>query len=271
MKKFKEIAEQHREEGRFKPVLPKMVKNKANVTPRSSSDSANVKLKEEFDVCKTCGQDPCMCDDSFGFVNETKRMSVAVKLQRAFEREQEKSKASRERAQHVVKPWNQPNYNQSIDARQKESNMKKEETQQVDEIVKPDVKNDLKTLDPVSFVKKHGVKKGQAKSMAESSMAEKQAQKQYRDARKNDVPFDPPYTSGKKPNAVAGKFGQGYSTARHLARQAMNKVASKYKTPIKEEGEMSKKAQIVKSAAKKGKKSDSFCAEPVISKSEVKM
>ena len=76
----------------------------------------------------------------------------------------------------------------------------KENIEQVDEIVKPDVKNDIKTLDPIAFVKKHGVRKGQAKSMAEeSSMAEKQAQKQYRDARKDDVPFDPPYNTTSSP------------------------------------------------------------------------
>ena len=28
------------------------------------------KLREEFDVCPNCKQDPCVCDDSFGFVNE---------------------------------------------------------------------------------------------------------------------------------------------------------------------------------------------------------
>lgn len=214
-------------------------------------------LKEGFEVCKHCGQDPCVCDDSFGFVTETKRMSAAVKLQRAFEREKQKSEASRKRGEELLKP---------------KEPMKKEEVQQVDEIVKPDVKNDIKALDPVAFVKKHGVKKGQAKSMAEeSSMAEKQAQKQYRNARKDDVPFDPPYTTNKKPSVVPGKHGSGYSTARHLARQAMNKAATKYKTPIKEEGELSRKSQIIKDAAKKGKKKDSFCSEPIISKSEVKM
>jgi len=44
MKRFKEILEQHREKGKFKPVKPY---NVADVSPRLSSDSANVKLKEE--------------------------------------------------------------------------------------------------------------------------------------------------------------------------------------------------------------------------------
>ena len=48
MKNFKEIAEQHREKGRFKPVKPHDVPNVAVVSPRLSSDSANVKLKEDL-------------------------------------------------------------------------------------------------------------------------------------------------------------------------------------------------------------------------------
>ena len=47
MKKFKELTEQHREEGRFKPVKPHNVSSVAAASPRSSSDSASAKLKEE--------------------------------------------------------------------------------------------------------------------------------------------------------------------------------------------------------------------------------
>jgi hypothetical protein len=371
MKKFKDLAEQHSEKGRFKPVVPKMVRNTSILKTRSKSDSADVKLREDFDICQTCQSDPCICDESHGFINETQRMSAAVKLQRAFQREQQKSEASRKRAEELMKPKQEPvkqvkeakdeeeygyegdmamnqletvirhatylkdmlkpdtdlpewvqskitlaqdyiqtacdymtsemNEGHQVVATTKQGetfksgihptkekalsqhykmaksgNFKKidtvktEEVQQVDEIVKPDVKTDMKTMDAQSFVKKHGVKKGQAKSMAESSMAEKQAQKQYRDARKDNPPFDPDPPK-KHPVAVAGKYGQGYSTARHLARQAMSAAAKKYKSSIKEEGEISKKAQIVKDVAKKKGKTDAFNAEPIISKTEVKM
>jgi len=47
MKNFRQFLEQHREEGRFKPVKPHNVSNIAAGSPRGSSDSANVKLKEE--------------------------------------------------------------------------------------------------------------------------------------------------------------------------------------------------------------------------------
>ena len=47
MKKLSEVfSEQHRENGRFKPTIPRMVPNKATASPRSASDSANVSLRE---------------------------------------------------------------------------------------------------------------------------------------------------------------------------------------------------------------------------------
>ena len=90
------------------------------------------------------------------------------------------------------------------------------------------------------------------------------------EVKKNDPPFDPDPPK-KQPVAKAGKYGQGYSTARHLARMAMQKQSEKMKKPIKEE-EMSNKAKIVKNAIKKKKDSaDSFQKDPIISKSQVKM
>lgn len=96
------------------------------------------------------------------------------------------------------------------------------------------------------------------------------------EATKEDPPFDPDPPK-KHPVAKAGKYGQGYSTARHLARMAMDKVSAKYKKPLKEDEEMSNKARIVKDVAKSKKKKDSadekndtFQAEPILSKSQTK-
>ena len=86
---------------------------------------------------------------------------------------------------------------------------------------------------------------------------------------KDDLPFTP--DKPRKQNVIPGKHGAGYSTARHLARMAMQKQSEKIKKPIKEE-EMSKKAQIVKNVMKKKKESaDAFQKDPIISKTEVKM
>ena len=47
----------------------------------------------EGEICKHCQADPCICDDSHGFVNE-ERMSAAVRMQRAADRQRAKSDAS---------------------------------------------------------------------------------------------------------------------------------------------------------------------------------
>lgn len=46
MKTIKQLLEQHREEGRFSPTIPRAPKNKG-IGPRKSVDSANAKLKED--------------------------------------------------------------------------------------------------------------------------------------------------------------------------------------------------------------------------------
>ena len=77
---------------------------------------------------------------------------------------------------------------------------------------------------------------------------------------------NPPFEGGTKAKekVIPGKYGKGYSTARHLARMAMQKQMKK--APIKEE---SRKAAIVKDALKKKKETsdDKFEVDPIMSKS----
>ena len=369
MKSFKEISEQHREEGRFKPVKPHNVASKGLVSPRDAVDSANAKLKEDMDICNHCQHDPCICDDSHGFVTETKRMSAAVKLQRAFEREQAKNKPSPQDAawektkKHLEKPENMAvlkrlknegyndyhNNRTGFAKRQREDDeyhtpdsmrqvhtikmklskdggevqhkqmnvttaqgaehakkfahskakeqgwtvheeveqqetileygdtakgqkmLAKVQKRAVDRVIKTDDKNRLEpdvSKRDLKTVRKNATTAQRAYDrMDEGRMSDKDAgDLDYHPVAKDtSVPFDGPYT--KKPSATAGKHGSGYSTARHLARQAMNKVA---KTKLKEEEEFSRKAQIVKNA-KKGKKSDdTFQSEPELGSTVVK-
>jgi hypothetical protein len=56
---------------------------------------------EEVELCGVCGQNPCICDDSHGFVKEA-RTSAAVRLSRAWDRVRQKSDASRERAKDLL-------------------------------------------------------------------------------------------------------------------------------------------------------------------------
>jgi len=100
-------------------------------------------------------------------------------------------------------------------------------------------------------------------------------ERHYRDAQGNHMgeAVEPPFTPNKpKTSAVAGKFGKGYSTARHLARMAMQKQVDKLKKPVKESIEESRKAQIVKDIVKKKKVAteDTFQKDPELSSSLTK-
>ena len=95
--------------------------------------------------------------------------------------------------------------------------------------------------------------------------------KTVNEAEEKDLPFTP--DKPKKPSVIPGKYGVGYSTARALARRGLQQQIKKPKKPVKEAEERgtepflktSRKAEIVKSAAKKGRKSDNFESEPVLS------
>ena len=206
------------------------------------------------------------------------------------------SKAAQELAYRAVEKKHGPEMRKKLsDYHNKNQN---ESVEQIDEIIGSHVKNDIKSLDATSFAKKHGVKKSEAKINEASSAALRlqkalQRAKEQREReeragaallkpkprvqqpvkeetnKKDEPPFEGPYK--KTPSAVTGKYGSGYSTARHLARQALSRASAKYKTPIKEEGELSRKSQIIKDAAKKGKKKNEFNSDPIISKTEVKM
>ena len=93
--------------------------------------------------------------------------------------------------------------------------------------------------------------------------------KSVSEAKEDDLPFTP--DKPKKQSVVAGKYGKGYSTARHLARSAMQKQVEKMKkAPIKEE---SRKAAIVKDIMKKKKTAseDAFQKDPELSSTLTKM
>ena len=187
-------------------------------------------------------------------------------------------------------------------AKRAKSLMAKEDVEQIEELVKRDVSKDVQTMDKVSFIKKHGVSKSQAKVLAQEGEnkqmkkdpcwkgyemvgmkkkngkevpncvptnegvyserdiedRENAANPGMRSPRKSGVPFDGPYK--KKPSAKPGKYGSGYSTAKHLAKQGLKKAMGEAK-----EVKLSKKAQIVKNAAK-----EKFNKDPELSDSVTK-
>ena len=110
------------------------------------------------------------------------------------------------------------------------------------------------------------VKKNPAKHLSDL-FAKEYAKKKMKEA------VEPPFTPNKpKTSSVAGKFGKGYSTARHLARMAMQKQVDKLKKPVKESMEESRKAEIVKDIVKKKKAAseDTFQKDPELSSSLTK-
>jgi len=86
---------------------------------------------------------------------------------------------------------------------------------------------------------------------------------------KEQLPFEP--DPPKKKSVIAGKYGSGYSTARHLARMAMQKQSKEMKKmPVKEE---TRKAAIVKDIMKKKKTAseDAFQKDPELSNTLTKV
>jgi len=93
--------------------------------------------------------------------------------------------------------------------------------------------------------------------------------KKENEKKKENPPFEP--DKPKKTSAIAGKYGIGYSTARHLARTAMKKQIKPSAGSLKE----SRKADIVKEIVKKkkdenGKAKDKFEANPTLTSEIVK-
>jgi hypothetical protein len=118
---------------------------------------------------------------------------------------------------------------------------------------------------------KYGAGYSAARHLARMAM-QKQIEKMKKPVKeaKDDLPFkaDKP----QKQSVVVGKKPEGYSIARQLARQAMQKQMQKMKKPMKEAEERgtepfvktSRKAEIVKNAAKKNKDSDKFESQPIL-------
>ena len=340
MKSFKDLSEQHAEEGRFKPVKPQNVASKPLTSPRDKSDSATVKLKEDSDVCQSCQHDPCICDDSHGFVSEARASTSSFRASNA-KRAQLNAMSPEERKAHDAKRAEQQR--KRDDARLQKERERNSMKEHIEEGVVGTVKKVWKAIsdfdsmrpkydgntrrrqeqrkrleakkpvregyndyhnnrtgfakrereddeyhngpDPVKHTFTHTVSKegGEKHQRTVTTglttrpkhefehMAKQHLEKQgytiheeTKPSKEEKPPFDGPYK--KKSSATPGKYGSGYSTARHLARQAM----SKFSKPVKEESEYSRKAQIVKNAKKSKKTDDKFEPEPELGTSVVK-
>lgn len=60
-------------------------------------------VKEAKEICSNCQVDPCICDDSHGFVGEA-RMSASERFSRAWDKQRAKSNASQRRTPSSIPP-----------------------------------------------------------------------------------------------------------------------------------------------------------------------
>jgi hypothetical protein len=123
--------------------------------------------------------------------------------------------------------------------------------------------------DPDYYLKLRDQKKKEIEDMKKEEVdLEEGYYKNQEIERQETERLKPPFTPDKpKKQAIAGKQGAGYSTARHLARQAMKK----YTKPVKESLEESRRSEIIKEIVKKKKNdSETYQEKPVLSSEIVK-
>ena len=132
--------------------------------------------------------------------------------------------------------------------------LRKEETDYEPLLIDQIVEDTMKSIDQLEeSVKAELLSYVQAK-LEESKMADsKTDMDNFPVVKKSEpTPFEGPYK--KKQSAKAGKYGQGYSTARHLAHQGMKSVTEEEAEQIEERsltsGETAEKERIVKGMKK---------------------
>ena len=238
MKKFGQLFEQHREEGRFKPTIPHTVKG---VGPRPQVDSASVKLKEEDDTMEKKE----MAETQLHFIKYAAEeileyIEMGGEIEEWYQNKLSKAQSEFE------------SLHSYIEGESRRLGMKEDVQQEVSEAYPGHVQRG-KELD------------------AATKKIQSNLDKRIKKVDKNDVPFDPPYkkASGTVTDKSGAKHGP-MSTVRHLARQSLKRQAAKVK-PVKESLEESRKAEIVKEIAKKKKTEttpkgkDKFESDPVLS------
>jgi len=316
MKKFRELSEQYREEGRHKLIYPK---NKAVVSPRPENDSAKAKLGEEknmneekdekeydyegemvksdlrsviananrlIDMLEDDDNLPEWCQNKITLAEDyisTVANYMTAEMNEEVEQLDEKnvptnpglwSRAkSLARSKFDVYPsayangwaakwykskgggWrsvNEENYEVTVMHTTKDG----DKGEQTHTIKNADSSRHAKNIALQRHEKMLNSKGTEVRGMATTTA-------KMVEAKEDDLPFTP--DKPKKKSVVVGKKPEGYSVARHLARQAMQKQVEKMKKkPMKEE---TNKAKIVKDVMKKNKKSseDAFQKDPELS------
>lgn len=235
MKKFKELTEQHREEGRFKPVKPHNVSSVAAASPRPSSDSASAKLKEEKKDKYDEGE-----YDQEGDMAKSDLRSIMANAKRVHDMLEDSDN---------LPEWVQSKITLAEDYMSTVANYMTSEMSE--------------SNDDIGLVKPKTNLTAAAKTLAPAT----------RVAEASKPPFDKPYTTIK--GVVTDKSGAKHtpmSRARDIARMAMKKQVEKIKQPVKESLEESRRMEIVREAMKVAKKKkettvpdDKYQPDPMLS------
>ena len=308
MRRIKDILEQHREKGRFKPVVPRYVPSVAVVSPRPSSDSADVKLKEDGGLAQNTLLDkkkkpmsPASAEISFQSVKEMDTSMKEAKDEKEYGYEgamaMNQLKTITRHAEYLMdmmKPdtdlpeWVQSKITLAADYIQTACDYM---TSQMDEAV-----NAAQQAAIAINMKKKGIKP----KNEQVEELEEMDKSQDPPGRDGGIQFPPgPKVSKKDIKAVkkdpakhlsdllakeyakkkitdkSGAVHTPMSRARHLARMAMQKQMTK---PVKESLEESRKAQIVREAMKSAKDKmkktvadeDKFVANPELNSKVIK-
>lgn len=308
MRRIKDILEQHREKGRFKPVVPRYVPSVAVVSPRPSSDSADVKLKEDGGLAQNTLLDkkkkpmsPASAEISFQSVKEMDTSMKEAKDEKEYGYEgamaMNQLKTITRHAEYLMemmKPdtdlpeWVQSKITLAADYIQTACDYM---TSEMDEAV-----NAAQQAAIAINMKKKGIKP----KNEQVEELEEMDKSQDPPGRDGGIQFPPgPKVSKKDIKAVkkdpakhlsdllakeyakkkitdkSGAVHTPMSRARHLARMAMQKQMTK---PVKESLEESRKAQIVREAMKSAKDKmkktvadeDKFVANPELNSKVIK-
>jgi len=308
VRRIKDILEQHREKGRFKPVVPRYVPSVAVVSPRPSSDSADVKLKEDGGLAQNTLLDkkkkpmsPASAEISFQSVKEMDTSMKEAKDEKEYGYEgamaMNQLKTITRHAEYLMemmKPdtdlpeWVQSKITLAADYIQTACDYM---TSEMDEAV-----NAAQQAAIAINMKKKGIKP----KNEQVEELEEMDKSQDPPGRDGGIQFPPgPKVSKKDIKAVkkdpakhlsdllakeyakkkitdkSGAVHTPMSRARHLARMAMQKQMTK---PVKESLEESRKAQIVREAMKSAKDKmkktvadeDKFVANPELNSKVIK-
>lgn len=298
----KQVTEQHREEGRFKPVKPHNVKSVATVSPRSTSDSADVKLKEEiqldelskgtlasyakkssFDAVSRAMKYGVKNDQSGGEAKNLRKIhnrefGIRKAINRLANEETQLDEISSKLANSYLEKKRERDYEKTgpntysskkpMSMSQASKSMKNtvralKRTEVKEETVVEGENKEMKGKDPCwKGYEMVGMKKKNGKDVPNCVPANEQM---------DNAPYSAPYAERKSGKDTVDSM----SLAKQLAKTAAKKQSQRMSESF-ELNEESRKAQIVREAVKKSKEknkknnNDKFESEPELSDSITK-